>query len=92
MEYGTIPVVTPVGGLNDTVVDVDDHPRSGNGIVAASVDLAGVVDALHRGARAWRHPRRRAAIQMRGMEGDWSWDRPAAEHVAVYRELAEGQV
>ncbi len=92
MEYGTIPVVTPVGGLNDTVFDVDGDPRNGNGIVAASVDLAGVIDALHRATRAWRHPRRRAAIQGRGMRGDWSWERPAAEHIEIYRDLAGDQV
>ena len=35
-----------------------------------------------------RHAGRRAAIQGRGMAEDWSWDAPAAEHIALYRELA----
>ena len=35
MRYGTLPVVTDVGGLHDTVVDVDDRPRDGTGFVAA---------------------------------------------------------
>ena len=48
MAYGTIPVVTPVGGLVDTVLDADRH-RDGTGFVAATLDEAGVVDALHRG-------------------------------------------
>ncbi|MFW6198695.1 MAG: glycogen synthase, partial [Acidobacteriota bacterium] len=33
MRYGSIPVATPVGGLADTVVDADEHPDSGNGLV-----------------------------------------------------------
>jgi starch synthase len=84
MEYGTIPVVTAVGGLLDTVTDADRDRTSGTGFVSASVDTAGIVDALHRGVRAWRHPRRRRSIQSRGMETDWSWKEPAEHHIDAY--------
>ncbi len=88
MAYGTIPVVTPVGGLRDTVVDADDDRRKGTGFVARSVDTPGVVDALHRAVRAWRQPRRREAIQRRGMQRDWSWAEPARRHIELYEEIA----
>jgi starch synthase len=88
MVYGTIPVVTDVGGLHDTVLDDDRHRLKGNGFVAGSVDTAGVVDALHRAVRAWRSPRRRSGIIDRGMGADWSWDGPAAEYLALYSSLA----
>lgn len=84
MEYGTIPVVTAVGGLLDTVTDADRDRNSGTGFVTESVDIAGIVDALHRGVRAWRHPRRRRSIQSRGMQADWSWKEPAMDHVDAY--------
>ncbi len=87
MAYGSLPVVTDVGGLHDTVVDADTDRDAGTGFVSASVDTAGLVDALHRAVRAWRHPQRRAAIQRRGMSADWSWDAPAAEHIALYESL-----
>ncbi|MGF1600322.1 MAG: glycogen synthase [Acidimicrobiales bacterium] len=86
MAYGTIPVVTPVGGLADTVVDIDAD-RTGTGVVARGVDVASVVDALHRGLAAWRHPGRRRGIQTRGMGIDWSWDEPAAAFVALYESV-----
>lgn len=86
MAYGTIPIVTPVGGLVDTVVDADAN-REGTGFVAATLDESGVVDALHRGLRAWRHAGRRKAIQRRGMTPDWSWTDPARQFVDLYREL-----
>jgi starch synthase len=87
MEYGTIPVVSSVGGLVDTVIDGDDDRKGGTGFVARSVDTAGFVDALHRGVRAWRHKGRRRAIQRRGMSADWSWKEPARRHIAIYEEI-----
>lgn len=87
MAYGTIPVVTPVGGLIDTVVDADDD-RAGNGFVAEAVDEAAVVDALHRALRSWRHAGRRKAIQTRGMTRDWSWRDPALAFAGLYAEIA----
>jgi starch synthase len=86
MAYGTIPVVTDVGGLRDTVLDAD-RSRHGTGFVSDSVDPAGVVDALHRAVRGWKQPRRRSAIRRRGMEADWSWLQPAERHIEVYAEL-----
>ena len=48
MAYGTIPVVTDVGGLHDTVIDADADRKKGTGFLATTVDVPGVVDALHR--------------------------------------------
>ena len=87
MEYGTVPVVTAVGGLVDTVIDSDSDSASGSGFVAKSVDAAGVVDAIHRAVRAWNDSDRWSDIQRNGMGTDWSWAEPAATHIAVYEEL-----
>jgi starch synthase len=87
MEYGTIPIVSAVGGLVDTVIDADEHPKSGNGFVSRSVDTAGFVDAIHRAVRAWNKPKRRSAIQMRGMTADWSWKNPARRQIELYEAI-----
>jgi starch synthase len=87
MAYGTIPVVTDVGGLHDTVIDADADRKNGTGFVALTVDLPGVIDALHRAVRGWRHKQRRRAIQKRGMGQDWSWTVPAQQHIDLYREM-----
>ena len=87
MAYGTVPVTTDVGGLHDTVIDDDRQRGRGNGFVSRSVDSAGIVDALHRAARAVKQPARRKALQRRGMGTDWSWTHPAAEHIALYGEM-----
>ncbi|MFV0257059.1 MAG: glycogen synthase [Acidimicrobiales bacterium] len=88
MAYGSIPLVTAVGGLVDTVTDADDS-SDGTGFVATSVDGPGVVDVVHRGVAAWRNAARRRAIVRRGMSTDWSWDAPAAEYAALYRNVLD---
>lgn len=89
MRYGTIPVVTPVGGLVDTVIDADGDQRNGTGFVATTVDSLGFLDALHRAVRAWHVRTRRRAIQKHGMAIDWSWAGPTQQHLAVYRDAFE---
>lgn len=87
MRYGAIPVVTAVGGLRDTVPDVDVH-RDGHGFVADAVEPVAVVSALFRAARLLADRRRRPAIVRRIMGHDWSWRAPAAEHIELYRRIA----
>ena len=87
MRYGTLPVVTDVGGLHDTVVDLDEDPGRGTGWRAAAAEPGALLDALGRAVRGWSDPEIRAAAQRRGMTADWSWREPAAEHVALYRKL-----
>jgi starch synthase len=88
MAYGTPTVATAVGGLVDTIVDADADPAGGTGFLARTVDVTGLVDALHRGLRARDSEPRFAEIVQRGMSADWSWKVPASEHLRIYRELA----
>ena len=87
MRYGTLPLVTDVGGLHDTVIDIDDAPTRGTGVVVPDASSVALMDGLHRMVKAHAQPRRRAAMQRRGMAIDWSWKRPAAAHVEWYRRL-----
>lgn len=91
MRCGTIPIVTAVGGLRETVIDADRDRRLGNGFVADSPCVLDLLDALHRATRAWGSPRRRAAMQRRGMTTDWSWAGPAQAYRSVYNQLAPAQ-
>jgi len=88
MAYGTLPVVTDLGGLHDTVVDADTDPEHGTGILAPWPTGAAMTDALHRGAALWRDRKRRAAARANGMAVDWSWRGPAAEHLQIYRAIS----
>ena len=87
MRYGTLPVVTDVGGLHDTVVDLDEDPALGTGWRAALADTASFRDALVRAVLGWSREAVRVPAQRRGMTTDWSWARPAAQYAALYRDV-----
>jgi starch synthase len=88
MRYGAIPVVTPVGGLVDTVPDVDTA-ADGRGFVADGVSSVGVVSALFRAARLIADRRRRLPLVRQIMSLDWSWREPAARYVDEYRHVRD---
>ena len=87
MRYGSIPVVTDVGGLHDTVIDADAFPEEGTGFVSDEVTGPSMIDALGRAVRAWRSPSRRDEIIRRGMSQDWSWQAPADRYIDIYQEI-----
>jgi starch synthase len=84
-RYGTIPVVHAVGGLAETVRDVDADPRAGNGFsfsryaalaFTAAIDRA--VRAFRADGAAWRELMRRA------MSEDHSWNASAKRYEGLY--------
>ncbi|MEZ5341526.1 MAG: glycosyltransferase, partial [Acidimicrobiales bacterium] len=87
LAYGTPTVATSVGGLVDTIVDIDIDRDNGTGTLTRTNDLAGFVDAVHRAARAYRLASRRKAMRRRAMNTDWSWHGPAQKHLALYEAL-----
>jgi starch synthase len=83
--YGTIPVVSRVGGLIDTVIDADEQPATGTGLMGAPT-AAGLREALERAAKLFADPARRSAVQARAMAADFSWKVAAAGYERLYQE------
>jgi starch synthase len=88
LRYGTLPVVTDVGGLHDTVSDLDEEPLVGTGWRAATPASDAVADAVRRAVAGWRNLDVRRAARQRGMTADWSWREPASRHLDLYRRVA----
>lgn len=87
MRYGTIPIVTPVGGLVDTVLDLDTHSRVGRGFVMNDVSSTALISAVHRAVRKCKG-KQLENIRTRIMSVDWSWDAPAKEFIKIYEEIS----
>ena len=83
--YGTLPIVSRVGGLADTVVDVDENPQSGSGLMC-DPNAASFRDALQRALILFADRPRYAATQQRAMAKDFSWKVAAAGYERLYQE------
>lgn len=88
LRYGTIPIVHKVGGLNDTVFDIDHtelpaEKRNGYTFDFPSNDsLRWSIDRAfehHKNDRKKWH-----LMQMNGFKKDWSWKMPAQEYLNLY--------
>lgn len=84
-SYGTIPIVSRVGGLVDTVVDADESPKNGTGLMC-SPTAAGLREALARALKLYADKPRYAAIQARGMSRDFSWQASAIAYEQLYKD------
>jgi starch synthase len=94
MRYGAIPVVTPVGGLRDTVTDVriatPEGTPLGTGFVAKAATPHAVRDACRAALDFYREPDQMAALVRRAMARDSSWSRAAQAYERIYAECTEG--
>lgn len=90
LRYGTVPVVRAVGGLDDTVEELDSHHASGNGFKFGAASSGALWSAVLRAFDAYAQPEVWQALIRRGMEADFSWDASARAYEELFLGLAEG--
>lgn len=83
LRYGTPPVTTRVGGLADTVFDVDGE--SGNGFVMDHASSAQLVQAMRRSLERFSDQPAWQRLQRTGMAGTYSWDESAQRYRQLYQ-------
>jgi len=90
LRYGTLPVVSAVGGLADTVITANPAALSAGvatGITFHPTDVPAFTIALRQlTALYWDKPMW-AKVQQRAMAQDVSWTASAAKYVALYEGL-----
>jgi len=87
LKYGTIPIVTPVGGLYDTVQDLSDDLNEGTGIVLDSISSAGLLKACDRAMEIFKDKLKMKEIRIRIMDEDFSWKISAKRYVGIYESI-----
>lgn len=86
LKYGTVPVVRSVGGLADTITDIQDS-SSGNGFLFEEYTADAMLSALSRAIDLYSHKRKWSKLMKTGMAADFSWDRSAAEYAELFRRM-----
>jgi len=89
LRYGTLPIVSRVGGLADTVIDCNEMAvAEGFGTGVQFTPAVGMLEAaILRMTALWRNPRVWRRAQRNAMAADVSWRRPARHYADLYREL-----
>ncbi|HEV8325727.1 MAG TPA: glycogen/starch synthase [Myxococcota bacterium] len=84
LRYGAVPVVHAVGGLADTVEEVDAAADTGTGFRFAEMEPAALVAAVERGLAVFRDPPHWRSLQKRCMTQDFSWAASAERYFRLY--------
>jgi starch synthase len=88
MRYGAVPIVSPVGGLCDTVEPLDAAHATGTGLVAAAVDPSYLLIACEDALGVSRDPVAWSALVARAMLRDSSWTASARRYATLYEEAS----
>jgi starch synthase len=90
LRYGAVPIVSRVGGLADTVIDVEEADIAGSamtGFKFGPVTVENLAAALRRANMAFPDKQAWRRLQDNGMSTDVSWRNPASRYAALYREV-----
>jgi starch synthase len=90
MRYGTIPIVRKVGGLADTVIDIDHD--DGYGIVFDQFNLEEAIISVNRAVALYEKERKLSATRRKIMSKDFSWNKAAENYVQMYQSLKSNKV
>lgn len=91
MRYGCIPIAQAVGGLADTIRDVDESGGAATGFLIQSLRVSDIAQRTRHALAKTRDTRFWRGLQRRGMRADFSWDNSAHEYHALYQHLMERQ-
>ncbi len=92
LAYGTVPVVSSVGGLADTVIHASPAAISAGvatGIVFHPVDALAFGQALRELVALYAAPKVWGQIQRNAMKQDVDWSASAAKYAALYESLSQ---
>ena len=87
MRYGTIPIVHGVGGLKDTVMDLEDKSGKGYGFRFDQLTVFDGFDALKRAAALYNDQQKFESVRKKIVNLDFSWNKSASLYKHIYKEV-----
>ena len=87
MRYGSVPIVRSVGGLKDTVIDLEESASEGRGIRFANFNLEDSHHAVLRATQLYQHRPVFQEIQKRIMKIDFSGEKSAENYINIYNRI-----
>ncbi|MGI9527690.1 MAG: glycogen synthase [Weeksellaceae bacterium] len=84
LRYGTVPIVRTVGGLLDSVVDINDD---GNGIRFIQLSVDDLNHAFDRANQLYKNKTNLNKLRKFIMQQDFSWEKSANKYQDLYEQL-----
>jgi starch synthase len=85
LRYGTVPIVTAVGGLDDTIQPYTARASGANGFKFREQTADALVRTVRQAVRLFHDKSIWVPLMKLGMAADHSWETSAREYVKVYR-------
>ena len=86
LRYGTVPIVRSVGGLKDTIKDLDKK-GNGSGIRFDHFSVSSTFTAVTRAVDFYTNKKQFATIRENIMGLDFSWEKSAEAYADIYKTL-----
>ena len=80
MRYGVLPIVNPVGGLKDTVINIDSSSEFGTGLYMKSYNFESIVNCLDKAIDLY-NSKQWLEIQNRLIKINFSWNKQIKEYI-----------
>jgi starch synthase len=90
LRYGTLPIVTAVGGLADTVINADDKniaDKMANGFVLKDKSAHALLDTIKYALTLYQNNKIWRQLQITAMSNDFSWQASAQRYITLYNEV-----
>lgn len=85
LAYGTLPIVRGVGGLMDTVIDIDDDPHCATGVVFHPPEWLELLNTLRRALLLYlEQPEEVTRLRIKAMKKRFEWDDSCKEYERLY--------
>ena len=89
LRYGTLPIVTPVGGLFDTVIHSNQdniNNTTANGFVLKEKTASELLTTINYALTLYQQPATWQQLQINAMAGDFTWQTSAEHYISLYNE------
>lgn len=87
LRYGTFPIVRGVGGLDDTVIDLDSDRSEGNGFKFYDYNYEELLKTIKRALLFYNTEKSIDQYIRRIMQQDFSWAVSAKKYITLYEKL-----
>ncbi len=89
LKYGTVPIVSSVGGLEDTVKNFEE--KGGYGIKFSYFSIDDIVFSISKAEKIYQDKGLLNTLRKRMMSLDFSWTNQARQYINLYQKITENQ-